>query len=431
MTKLHDIIKALASESSTTKKTEILMLHKDNAALKEAFFMTLDPFTNFYIRATLVTHVGDKDLDLATLLAVKANLAGRVVTGHAARDYLIEIMGTLTADSQVILKRIINHDLECKVAGGLVNRVWPGLITEFPVMLADKFNDKTMLNVPEGPDAIIVQMKADGGRVEIVVDPAGAVSVYSRNGNLLVTHGVFDDTFSKFPNQVFDGELLVVDDEGINDRATGNGIFNKAVRGTVSIPEAKKFHIVLWDMIPLNNWKAGYCSVPYNYRLKVLIDAALAMHANRVSIVETAYVSTYAQVIAFYNDMVSRGEEGAMVKPYNMPWEARRSKFCLKLKEVKDATLLCIGITPHSKNPLLIGSLECVTSDDLLNVSIGTGLNDADRLKSPDHFIGKLIDMTYNAIITKKGETMLSMFLPVYKNIRLDKEVADTVAHLK
>ena len=155
------------------------------------------------------------------------------------------------------------------------------------------------------------------------------------------------------------------------------------------------------------------------------------MNMGKTSIVETRFVSTYSEVHQFYAEMLALKEEGAMVKPADMIWEATRSNYCLKLKEIKDAALLCVSITPHSKDPSLIGSLDCETSDGLLKVSIGVGLNDIDRARDPSYFIGSIIDMVYNALITSKSNKHVSMFLPVYKGIRTDKDVADTLAHLK
>lgn len=431
MKTLFEIISELAAESSTKKKTEILMGYKDNELLKSAFFLALDPFTNYYITAEVSMRSGTKELDRETLQDINLNLAGRVVTGHAARDYLEETMAKLTNESQIILKRIINHDMECKVAGGLVNRVWPNLIDEFPVMLAEKYDEKTAANIKEGKDAIFVQLKADGGRVQVVVDEKGAVTCYSRNGNILLTHGVFDAMFSPYINQVFDGELLVIDENGINDRKTGNGIFNKAVRGTIAAAEAAKFHIVLWDLIPLADWKAGYCGAPYTLRfnnLKLITDK---MTPGRASLVETKIVSTMEEVQEFYEKKLEEGEEGAMVKPNDMPWESKRSKYCLKLKEVKDATLRCVGVLPHSKFPDQIGSLECMTECGLLEVNIGSGLGEIDRKKPASYYIGQLIDMKFNALIKKRGSTIYSMFLPIYRGIRLDQNQADTLDKLK
>lgn len=237
MKTLYEIVSELAAESSTNKKTEILIRYRDNALLREAFFMALDPFTNYFITAKTPSVSGVVELTLGTLIDVKARLAGRQVTGHAARDYLNYIMEQLTSQDQEMLKRIINHDMECKVAGSLVNRAWPDLISKFPVMLSEAFDDTTADAIVESQDGIIVQLKADGGRVQFVVSDDGGVTAYSRNGNILLTHEAFDDVFSSHSGKVFDGELLVNTASGVADRKTGNGLFNHEEFVNISLDE--------------------------------------------------------------------------------------------------------------------------------------------------------------------------------------------------
>ena len=48
----------------------------------------------------------------------------------------------------------------------------------------------------------------------------------------------------------------------------------------------------------------------------------------------------------------------------------------------------------------------------------------------PSYFIGKLIDMKYNTLITSRGREELSMFLPIYKGFREDVSSADTLPKL-
>lgn len=429
------IIQSLAAESSTKIKTEILKTHQNNDLLKKIFDLTLNPFYNFFIKVNpeSVSGVsnGSSILSIDLLTQIQDNLCLRKITGNAARDYIYSILIQLTSEHRNLLINIINRDLNCKVASGLVNRVWTNLIPEFPCMLAESYDAKTSAFIKEGQDAIIVQKKEDGGRVAIVVDANSNVSVYSRNGNLLETHDVFQNIFKNFPGNVFDGELLVIDTVGMQDRKASNGIFNKAVRSTITLEEAVKFHAVVWDMIPIEDWKAGFCDTPYSTRLRYLSNAMINVPPHRASIVQSKIVSYHYQVQKFYEEMLTNGFEGAIVKNANMPWENKRSKHMLKLKEVKDTSLLCTGVQAHSKNSAWIGSLECQSSDGKLKVSIGSGLTEADRMLPASHFIDKIIDVKYNMVITNKQNDEKSLFLPRYMGIRHDQTVADSIDKIK
>ena len=431
MSNLSNIISQLAAESKTSVKQAILQEQSDNVLLKDYFNATLNPFINYYIRLKEVPATsGEYELDVELIKQIIATLHGRVLTGHAARDYLNEVLASLTTEDQILLKNMINRDANCKVAEGLVNKCWKGLIPEFPCMLAESYDEKTIKNIPEGPNSIIVQKKEDGGRVAIVVSEDHAVTIYSRAGNILETFGVFDAIFAQYPGKVFDGELVVSASEGVLPRTASNGIFNKAVRGTISQEEAEKLHVVMWDVIDLADWKAGYSKVPYSTRLETLNTIGSNIKA-KASVIETEYISTHDQAMEFYARMVAQGYEGAMVKRADMIWENRRSKFVLKLKGINDATLKVVGVKAHSKYPELIGSLECATDCGMLEVSVGSGLSADDRTKDPSEYIGKYVDIMYNMIIKSKNSDKKSLFLPRLKAVREDKTETDKLETFK
>lgn len=432
---LSEIIQSLANESSTNAKIATLKSHVDDESLKVYFNATLNPMINFYIRlkdSDIHHSIGNSKLTADTIESIVHHLNERIVTGNAARNWISAILMMHTREDQILIKNMINRDANCKVAAGLVNKCWKNLIPEFPVMLADKLNDKTLKTITEGKDRLIVQKKEDGGRVAIVVDGSGAVTVYSRNGNVLETHDVFQSTFEQFKGKVFDGELLCIDQASgkIANRQTGNGIFNKCVRGTVSLGEAITLHAVLWDVISLDKWKTGYDATPYKTRLEDLNTYLNSVPSHKASLCEGRVVSTMRECEKFYDMQISLKNEGAMIKSVDMPWEAKRSTHVLKMKEENDATLVCIGVEPHSKNPNLIGALNCETACGKLKVSIGSGLGDKEREATPETFIGAMIDLQYNTLIKSKTSDTYSMFLPRFRSIRTDVTVADTLEKL-
>lgn len=440
--KLSDIIKSLKAVGSTNTKREILKQHADNEALKLLFYATYDGSVNYWIKADPTwTGIGTEVLDTAKIQSVLNTLNGRILTGNAARIFLEHLVVRLGPDEAKLLINMVNRDLDCKTSTTLANATWPNLIREFPVMLADKFNEKTAKPFYKAETALdakprlVVQKKADGGRCEAVVSIDGSVALHSRNGNTLLDHGVFS-FLSEFAGYVIDGELVSIDPVTglIRDRKTGNGLYNKMVRNTISVDEAKTMHFIVWDMIPIDSFFAGHCDVPYLRRFNKLIRLKMNIHSahqHQISIIESEFINTVAQATSFYERMLAQKEEGAMLKLLEAGWENSRSKSVLKLKEEKDATLFCYGTTPHSKNPDWIGSLECRTADGELEVSIGSGLTEEDRKKDPSFFIGALIDMKYNQLIKAKNAEKWCMFLPIFKNIRYDVTEADSLEKLK
>jgi ATP-dependent DNA ligase len=83
-----------------------------------------------------------------------------------------------------------------------------------------------------------------------------------------------------------------------------------------------------------------------------------------------------------------------------------------------------------------LGAVVCATrSEDgkRLTVSVGSGFNDAhrDNLWSiRDSLIGKIVAVKYNMRIKNKvGEE--SLFLPIFVEVRDDKDVADSIGDIK
>lgn len=442
--KISQIIQSVKAVGSTNTKRDIIAQHRDNVALQHLFYAAYDGSINFWIRAdkSLVgTGTGLITADLIQDLLESLN--GRVITGNAARDYLKATIVGLDPDEAEIIIRMINRDLDCKASTSIANAVWPGLIREFPVMLADKFNEKNArafyaVETKQGePSRLIVQRKEDGGRAEAVVTADGAVALHSRNGNELLTHGVFD-FLSYFNGYIVDGEIISIDPVtgAVRDRKTSNGKYNKCVRNTISKDEAETLHYVVWDLIPIKDFFSGISNVPYQDRFDMLRSGVSEMISlepkigNYISVVESRDINTVSEATEFYGEMLAEGCEGAMLKLAAAGWEDRRSRSVLKLKEELDATLLCVGVTSHAKRPDWIGSLECRSQCGQISVSVGSGLTEEDRKKDPGEFINSLIAVKYNALIKSKNNQTHSMFLPIYQHIRSDVTDADTLEKL-
>ena len=432
---ISDIIKSLRAVGSTNTKRYIIEQNSNNEALRLLFYATYDGAVNFWIKADKDTKTNGTGVITAELIQdILAVLNGRALTGNAARDYLTALLQRLTQPEADVIICMINRDLDCKTSTSIANGVWKNLIREFPVMLAEKFNEKNakiFYAAERAKKKMIVQAKKDGGRAEATVQSDGSVRVCSRNGNELTVFDHFQ-YLSPFAGYMVDGELVAYNPDGTPmDRKTSNGIYTKMVRGTATEDEVASMRFIVWDTVPLAEFYSGVYYCAYSDRFRLLSNIASLMDQSLINVVESEEIQTVAEAVVFYNKMLARKEEGAMLKLADAPWEDGRSKNVLKLKEIKDATLYCYGVKGHSKKPGWIGSLECRTSCGELEVSIGSGLSEDDRKRPASDFVGSLIDMQYNQIIKSKGSDGWSMFLPIYKGIRVDVSEADDFEKLK
>jgi ATP-dependent DNA ligase len=291
----------------------------------------------------------------------------------------------------------------------------------------------------------MVQLKMDGMRANIIIKPDGTVDIRSRNGKTIELHGHFDDyvknifykkptleSLDSFRGSVVDGELIVLDTNLVTilDRKTGNGILNKAVKGTITKEEAKRVRMVAWDLIPLEDFKALKCTVPYFDRIGVLMvrmsEVDNFQPIQLIRCIDSIPVDDIDQVNMLFKQALDNGEEGIILKNGDSPWEDKRSKYQVKMKAELEADLLVTEWNEGSgRIEGLMGSVTCVSADGKLEVSVGSGFNDEDRKMVAEDIVGKIITVKYNEIIQDKNKNKKSLFLPIFEEIRLDKTKAD------
>jgi hypothetical protein len=434
---VFDILRSLEAKSGRNDKLEILTKNKDNELLKRVVFLALDPFTQFYQKKIPEY----RRSPLAAVPLVKAldrlsNLSTRQVTGNAAIEYLRKLLSDMALEDAFVLERIILKDLVCGVQESTANKVWKNLIPSYPCMLASAYDEKLIdkMNFPA-----IAQIKMDGMRFNAVVNATTKTVEYrSRNGKeVKINNWLLDEAFLAMAKNigmafvVFDGELIVVDDYGKPlDRKTGNGILNKAVKGTITDSESKMVRAILWDVIPMLYFQKERCDVVYKDRLATLVVAIDNLGDNLkylTAVVETKIVNNSYEAQKVFENYYSQGQEGIILKDSEGIWENKRSKGQVKYKGELECDLMCTNWIPGSgKYKGMLGSLELRSSDGKINVSVGTGFTD-DMRKSirPEDVINKIIAVKYNARITSKNNAEDSLFLPVFIEIREDKQTAD------
>tara|TARA_R110000782_G_scaffold137423_1_gene229924 strand:- start:1093 stop:2391 length:1299 start_codon:yes stop_codon:yes gene_type:complete len=430
---LNEFFNLLASDGSRNFKIAELTKHKNHSMLQTVIFLALDPFTQFYIRKIPKYTRGIHTITLAQSCQQLKKLSTREYTGNAAIDMLTSLLESSTPDDAKVLERIIDKSLDCGVNASTVNKVWPGMIHEYPCMLCSA-SDEKLISKFEFP--AMVQLKMDGMRFNAIVQN-GKVEYRSRNGKEI--HGIqhLDEDFlnmSGSKDYVFDGELVVNDKGVILDRQTGNGILNKAVKGTITDLEAHKIRATIWDVIDYEDFTVGYSGVPYQDRFERI---ASTVCGDAVKLVEYRMVSSIAETREAFDSYLAQGEEGIILKNGNAVWENKRVKHQVKFKNELDCDLHIVGFEEGSgKYVGQLGAIICEsgsTDGKTISVSVGSGFNDNHRntfWADRNDLLGKIVALKYNSRITNKqgGE---SLFLPIFLEIREDKTEADNYKDIK
>ena len=422
----------LAANSSRNFKIETLEQNRNNGTLRRIVQLALDPFTNFYIRK-IPKYTANTGEGIALTFALDSlyDLSARHVTGNAGIDHLRSNLEALNEEDAKVLERVIQKDLKCGVSIATANAVWTGLVNEYPVMLCSQFEQKLVDKV-QFP--AIVQTKMDGMRFNAIVKD-GAVEYRSRNGKEIQLLGNLDKDFialSGGVDCVFDGELLVNDKGIILDRQTGNGILNKANKGTISDLEAHKVRATVWDIVHLDAFKRGVCNVDYGKRWDTLNHLFNLNKPKKVSLVQSWEVENYDTAKALFEELLQRGEEGIILKDKRGIWEDKRTKSQIKFKGEMECDLKIVGIEEGTgKYEGMLGAIICESSDGVVKVRVGSGFSDSQRKNYwKENLLDKIVAVKYNCRISNKtGEE--SLFLPVFIELRDDKDVADTIGDIK
>jgi hypothetical protein len=436
---LNEFFNSLAENASRNFKIDQLNANSDNETLREVIRLALDPFTQFYQRKIPEYEFVGEDSEHQTSLEMAMQnlyyLSSREVTGNAAIAHLRAILSGLDPDDAKVIERIIAKDLKCGVDVSTANKVWSHLIPEYPCMLCSPFEQKLVdkINFPA-----YAQMKMDGMRFNAIVRD-GKCEFRSRNGKEILLLGNLEQEFIALAGSidcVFDGELLVMldGDHQFADRQTGNGILNKANKGTISAKEASMVHATVWDLIPYVAFVDGYCLTPYSKRFSTLeqIVNKQKSEGKKIWTVTSTIVQTLEEAQEIFQGYLADGYEGIILKDGAGEWEDKRSKTQIKFKGELECDLKIVAVEEGKGKAVgMLGAIICESADGIVKVNVGSGFNDAQRKQYwKENLVDKIVAVKYNARIKNKtGEE--SLFLPVFIELRDDKDVADNSKVIK
>ncbi len=167
--------------SSTNEKIKCLKT-LDCPEVRKILEYTYSPFKKYGITMKEPTSVMPSGSlvfndDCWTLLD---KLVLRELTGNAAREALDNMVKALEPTSQGLLWKIISKDLRIGINSTTVNKVYPGLIPEFPYMRCS-LPKAVKLNEWPWERGVYSQEKADGMYVNVLYGD-NIFSIESRNG---------------------------------------------------------------------------------------------------------------------------------------------------------------------------------------------------------------------------------------------------------
>lgn len=435
MEEVIEILKLIQNTSSLNEKQRILRENKDNELLKKCLVFLLDGNT--------VIGISTKKIDKMTISKAANYATFEPKNFSEVIDYLKTHNTGTDVDVATVRKFICNNsksEAECQfyeemvtkkfrlgADSKLINKAIPGLIEEFNVQLGTSI-EKVKL---KGNELIYISRKLNGLRCAYIGTECRTRQNKKING---VDHIIKDLQAMGYDNMFVDGELLYKNKEGLSDSEAfqkGTGIANS------KSGDKSQLKFVVFDMFPLKEFWSGKSKEPYSIRSKDLdeLEEKLKFHpTDNIEVVPRVYHGyDHSKIWEWLQYAEDNDWEGCCIN-LDKPYECKRTKSLIKVKQFYAATLRVIGYEEGSgKNKGALGSLIVKYKDG--KSGVGYGYSDQmrkDLWEKRDELIGKLIDIKYKEETKDKNTGLPSLQFAGFICFRedYDKVLADDEAGL-
>lgn len=270
-------------------------------------------------------------------------LRQRQLTGHAADERIVEVLGPLGEQERKWVERIITQKLRLGIGPKTVNKIIPDAIFQFPVPLAESF-DKVKPAELEG--LWVVQPKADGARVVAELPVNGPVRMFSRTGHLWENFDVIADELERINAARERTETLYIDGEVVSflDGKVDFQAIQKTMLSTESKVVVGTLAFLVFDFATKDEWENS--KKPWGERYAEGRDF-LSRYASPelirpIGVHDVVQTPTPEYLERESVRLLEMGWEGLMLRRPDAPVKLTRNKTLLKVKLFDDseATIL-------------------------------------------------------------------------------------------
>jgi DNA ligase-1 len=354
-------------------------------------------------------------------------LSNRVLTGHNAVKACLCFIYNNSQYRNLILD-IIDRNIKTRIGTAVINKVFPGCISEFSVALANSLSDydPERNKIDFTKNEYFVERKLDGVRTIALIDADGNVTFKSRNGKIYDTLGVIEDQIKSigFKNVVLDGECCLLNSDGTDDF---QGMMKEIRRKNHTIQNAA---YRCFDLIPLDKFYSKKYDVNYSIRYGHLRNWVNDKNLPNVRVIDAWTVKSWDDVDHLQEMAIQNNWEGLMLRK-NTVYKGDRSNDLLKIKQfseheyiVNDIEIGPFRVINYDSNGKAYEATENIVTTIFIThegnrVGVGSGMSiDMRRLwtKDPSLIKGKTITVKYfEETIDKNGNK--SLRFPTLKTI--------------
>ena len=440
LAEFKQFVEEINLENGRNYKISILEKYKDNDNVKYYLHYLFNPY--------IVTGISDKKINKKFNMSAKTNadwknpyelpsfksLLEYLKVNNTGRDYDIltaqiwedaafyeagELLYSVAAPDvwHKFFNDMVTKNIQLGIDSKTINKVIPGLIPTFNVMLANKYFDKP--EIIEGKEFAITT-KIDGMRC-IMLKESGNVTFWSRQGQKIDGLVDLEEEAKYFPdNLCLDGELIA---------DVGNPDTYKDTMKRARNKDAEKhgLKMMVFDCMSAEEFRNQRANNAYHKRrdlLDCVFNGTWFVHDFKYfEKLPILYQGTdTSKIIELLEEQTSKGEEGVMINVCDAAYEFKRTNQLLKVKKFQDTEVKVIGFQEGTnKYTGTLGALVCEYKYS--TVDVGSGFSDALRDEiwaNKDAWMGKIITVKYFEETCNSATGLPSLRFPVFIRVRED-----------
>lgn len=282
------------------------------------------------------------------------------------------ITGYSSLDAQQLMSMVVAKDLRLNLGIKKLQTVWPDFCNEPEVQLAEDYKGQVFSNG-------MYSRKFDGKRMYIMDGVA-----YSRSNKpckVAPIQHILDQIPNYLQNLVLDGEILYFDNEGNEDFQKGISLTSSDDR----TPDCDNLYYVIFDVLENDKFKNKKWELPFCEQYKMVCELFGAQSSSRFgySVLETDVPNILIarqehDPYIFQYEKANKKWEGLMYRDGDMPYQFKRTKSLLKIKDMQDGEFTLVDMeTGTGRNANRLGRLTIDFKGN--DVGVGSGFTDEDR----------------------------------------------------
>lgn len=456
---LHEILEELKNTNSIKEK-EIILSKYNNETFIKYLQMVFDKNIVFGIKKipeNIDINISDNITLIEAINIIKLQLNDKELRGHAARDFMVNILSKIDKEYRYIIKNMISKKINTGISEITINKALNNCINIHHYMGAVPFDLKKINKLLKNEESIYSQEKSDGRYCSIYLHSKSFISRQNKKDNLETPE--LKTTLEKY-NQYFlnqMGKKIVINAEMLIpniSRQKSNGFISSILlleskSKTKDISNLKKYKEIeeefgsfetaknsiifkAWDIIPEEDLSQGIYEVPYKERLALLKGAIEEVDSDLITLVDNKTCKDIKSLYSHFSEIRKDGGEGTIVKSKEAFWKNGKRIWQIKLKFEIEFELKIVGFRQgdsDTKYKNTLGSYIVESRDGILTGKAG-GLSEDEREFGWQNksLIDKIITVKCNGLIYNEndGNNTLSMLNGVFIKHRDDKKYANT-----